>query len=360
MIHFFINKTCTTQDDAFIEFKRQQKKLFSHNPLTKQSQFIAFTSLLMTNGRGRTGRRWIAKDIGNINTSIAFSLPDLFSSSTIPNTMIPIIISVLVAQSMNLYNIKNFTHKWPNDFLIDNKKVGGIIIERKEDFYIVGIGINLYHAPDVPDVITTNITKYGIDIIDPNLKNLSAEKAIESITRNMINNFTNNLEEIFNLHKYKNKNHNWILDDKFNFYPEEKLSDEYIRKLNSYSDKSYLPNLDPENILNVTSDGFFYEMPEDKINTQQINIDSPDKSRITQINYTKERSLDILNQWRSFCWKKSGDIINVKFPDGTKTEYIFKEISNDGRIKVHKINKDTLSKYRNEEDAEYLSYGDVS
>jgi BirA family biotin operon repressor/biotin-[acetyl-CoA-carboxylase] ligase len=33
--------------------------------------------------------------------------------------------------------------KFPNDIIINEKKICGILIERKGDFYIVGIGINI-------------------------------------------------------------------------------------------------------------------------------------------------------------------------------------------------------------------------
>ena len=37
--------------------------------------------------------------------------------------------------------------KWPNDLLLDGRKVGGILVEAKPDRAIVGVGINLSWAP---------------------------------------------------------------------------------------------------------------------------------------------------------------------------------------------------------------------
>lgn len=37
--------------------------------------------------------------------------------------------------------------KWPNDILIDGKKVGGILIEERNNVTMVGIGLNLAYAP---------------------------------------------------------------------------------------------------------------------------------------------------------------------------------------------------------------------
>lgn len=38
--------------------------------------------------------------------------------------------------------------KWPNDILINNKKVCGVLSEFYKDYYIIGIGINLLLYPD--------------------------------------------------------------------------------------------------------------------------------------------------------------------------------------------------------------------
>jgi biotin-(acetyl-CoA carboxylase) ligase len=40
--------------------------------------------------------------------------------------------------------------KWPNDILIDDAKVCGILIEVENDFLHAGIGCNVVAAPDVP------------------------------------------------------------------------------------------------------------------------------------------------------------------------------------------------------------------
>jgi len=41
--------------------------------------------------------------------------------------------------------------KWPNDLLLSGKKLGGILLERNADRVILGFGVNLATAPDVPD-----------------------------------------------------------------------------------------------------------------------------------------------------------------------------------------------------------------
>ena len=41
--------------------------------------------------------------------------------------------------------------KWPNDLLLLSKKLAGILLERSADRVVVGFGVNLAAAPDLPD-----------------------------------------------------------------------------------------------------------------------------------------------------------------------------------------------------------------
>jgi BirA family biotin operon repressor/biotin-[acetyl-CoA-carboxylase] ligase len=92
-------------------------------------------------GKGRLKRGWISP-AGNIALSIILN-PD------IPG--LPYLI--MVASLAVVHSIETVTHlkpqiKWPNDILIDGKKVGGILIENevkgnKVAFSTVGIGINI-------------------------------------------------------------------------------------------------------------------------------------------------------------------------------------------------------------------------
>ena len=41
--------------------------------------------------------------------------------------------------------------KWPNDLLLDGHKLAGILLERQGNRVVVGIGVNLAVAPELPD-----------------------------------------------------------------------------------------------------------------------------------------------------------------------------------------------------------------
>jgi BirA family biotin operon repressor/biotin-[acetyl-CoA-carboxylase] ligase len=63
-------------------------------------------------------------------------------------------------------------YKWPNDILIDNKKVAGILLEssfsassNKADWLIIGVGVNTSSAPDYVIDNVTSLTDVGVDSI---------------------------------------------------------------------------------------------------------------------------------------------------------------------------------------------------
>jgi len=54
--------------------------------------------------------------------------------------------------------------KWPNDLLLGGAKLAGVLLERREDTVVVGIGVNLTQSPDVPDRRTTCLGEHGCPV----------------------------------------------------------------------------------------------------------------------------------------------------------------------------------------------------
>ena len=55
-----------------------------------------------------------------------------------------------------------FQFKWPNDLLIDGAKCAGILLERSGNAVVIGMGVNLVSAPDLPDRRTACFADYGV------------------------------------------------------------------------------------------------------------------------------------------------------------------------------------------------------
>jgi len=97
-----------------------------------------------TSGRGRMDREWHSPPGKNLFTSIILKpLINLPSAS-----QMTLMAGVAVAELISGFCPDRVTLKWPNDVLIDGKKVCGILTEMKTkgqkiDYVIVGIGINI-------------------------------------------------------------------------------------------------------------------------------------------------------------------------------------------------------------------------
>lgn len=144
-------------------------------------------------GVGKLGRKWYSP-YGNVYFS--FILGKKLTSFENLNY-----INLLIAYSLRETILKiipnkkdDIKYKWPNDILIDGKKISGILIEieyskNQEMYIIVGVGINLNITPDVPNYPVTALINYSNIKINPLL-------------------FTENL--YYNISKFSSLNHNVI------------------------------------------------------------------------------------------------------------------------------------------------------
>ncbi len=106
-------------------------------------------ALEQSNGRGQRDNRWVVEPGKNLTFSIIIYpsyLPIIrqFSLSQVTAIAIADVFSQLAPN-------KKVTIKWPNDIYIDDKKVGGLLLEHSImgsaiDYSIVGIGLNVNQA----------------------------------------------------------------------------------------------------------------------------------------------------------------------------------------------------------------------
>ena len=120
---------------------------------------IIVTAHHQTKGRGRRGRDWVSLD-GN-----------LFMSQVLCWDYSNIGALVLISGLAILHTVKQLSStadvklKWPNDVLLENKKVSGILLEITPDGnVIVGIGVNISKAPQNHKIIyaATSLRDNGI------------------------------------------------------------------------------------------------------------------------------------------------------------------------------------------------------
>ena len=87
-----------------------------------------------TAGRGRHERRWDAPP--GTSLLVSFVLP--------PHPLLSLAAGVSAAEACG----QPVRLKWPNDLLLDGRKLGGILVEAMPEKAICGVGINLTWAPE--------------------------------------------------------------------------------------------------------------------------------------------------------------------------------------------------------------------
>jgi BirA family biotin operon repressor/biotin-[acetyl-CoA-carboxylase] ligase len=111
--------------------------------IKKIEGIVSIITKKQTDGIGRNNRKWISPQ-GNLymTTCIPINLSDNIES-------LPLIVCLSMMQVLEKkYKNTNFKVKWPNDIILNSKKIGGVLINLIEkavgDYYsLIGIGINI-------------------------------------------------------------------------------------------------------------------------------------------------------------------------------------------------------------------------
>jgi BirA family biotin operon repressor/biotin-[acetyl-CoA-carboxylase] ligase len=97
-----------------------------------------------TQGRGRRGRTWIAPPGGAICLSLSWT----FQQAPQDLGALGLAIGVCVLRALKELDLKGVALKWPNDILIEGRKLGGILIDLRAESagpacVVIGLGLNV-------------------------------------------------------------------------------------------------------------------------------------------------------------------------------------------------------------------------
>ena len=116
-----------------------------------------------TGGRGRLARRWESPK-GNLYCSTIVRL----RPNDPPAGTLALVAAVAVQEAVSLFlQAGQVTIKWPNDLLINNAKLCGMLLERNGDAIIIGVGLNIAHHPELPDRPATSMAAWGAGQMEP-------------------------------------------------------------------------------------------------------------------------------------------------------------------------------------------------
>ena len=103
-------------------------------------------------GKGRLDSTWVAEPGTNLLVSLLFRTSE---TRTRPMHQFTQMVGMSAARACQQLTGVLPDMKWPNDLLIDNKKVSGILAQGGSDVVVVGIGVNVNWAP--PDAMSLAI-----------------------------------------------------------------------------------------------------------------------------------------------------------------------------------------------------------
>lgn len=127
-----LNSCTSTNDIAFKAAKNGSK------------EGVSYLAYDQTNGRGRNKNKWISMK-GNLFLSTIIK-------PQVKNTFwhqLSIIVGFSILDALCEVGINKdiIELKWPNDVLVDKRKISGVLLESSHDFIIVGIGLNILKVP---------------------------------------------------------------------------------------------------------------------------------------------------------------------------------------------------------------------
>lgn len=136
-----------------IRFKTVVSTQDTAKKFVSQNKELAISSLHQKKGRGRQGRTWYSPAGGLYVSLLLFPRTQLSS--------IPLLASLTVVKVLEDYGFSRLSIHWPNDVLLNQKKVSGIICEQFKNAIICGIGLNVNNDDFSPKL--ENATSLKID-----------------------------------------------------------------------------------------------------------------------------------------------------------------------------------------------------
>ncbi len=162
------NSTSSTNDVAF-----------QYAGSSNNDGLVIFTEQ-QSAGRGRAGRKWYSDRSHSILCSV------LLIDSNLKTELLSLTCAVAVAETIGKLSTGRARIKWPNDIMLNNKKVAGILLESKKQngnsISVIGIGINCHQKKDTFDIeLQPNATSIDIENVSSVDRNSLAKRLLASL-----------------------------------------------------------------------------------------------------------------------------------------------------------------------------------
>jgi BirA family biotin operon repressor/biotin-[acetyl-CoA-carboxylase] ligase len=124
-----------------------------------------------TAGRGRFDRGWVSDEGGLWLSAVVPTGPNAADARTLP-----LAVGLAVCDALQSVGLNQFRIRWPNDVLVENRKLAGLLLDQfVPELAVAGIGINVSNHPEIHDPALKNQTARLADLLaaPPDLRRLT-------------------------------------------------------------------------------------------------------------------------------------------------------------------------------------------
>ena len=183
----YFNNCASTQDEL-IDFLNQHYL---------SEDFLAVYTFNQTKGRGQYGNSWENLPEKNLAYSFALKTKNINVSDTCFNFYTAILVRDFIA-NLTKTEVKI---KWPNDLILKNKKICGMLFEKNKNYFVVGIGINILqenfkNLPKAGSVLSQTGLSFELKAFTESLHQYLFEHLVQK-------EIPNNILELYQLHLYR-------------------------------------------------------------------------------------------------------------------------------------------------------------
>lgn len=183
----YFNNCASTQDELIDFLNRHYLS----------EDFLAFYTFNQTKGRGQYGNSWENLPEENLAYSFALKTKNINISDTCFNFYTAILVRDFIA-NLTKTEVKI---KWPNDLILKNKKICGMLFEKNKNYFVVGIGINILqenfkNLPKAGSILSQTGLFFELKAFTESLHQYLFEHLVQK-------EIPNNILELYHLHLYR-------------------------------------------------------------------------------------------------------------------------------------------------------------
>jgi BirA family biotin operon repressor/biotin-[acetyl-CoA-carboxylase] ligase len=183
----YFNNCASTQDELIDFLNRHYLS----------EDFLAVYTFNQTKGRGQYGNSWENLPEENLAYSFALKTKNINISDTCFNFYTAILVRDFIA-NLTKTEVKI---KWPNDLILKNKKICGMIFEKNKNYFVVGIGINILqenfkNLPKAGSILSQTGLSFELKAFTESLHQYLFEHLVQK-------EIPNDVLELYHLHLYR-------------------------------------------------------------------------------------------------------------------------------------------------------------